>query len=339
LHAQAGGSTSANGASDSVGKNAQLAEALQLTGSAVKLHNAGKSKEALPLAERALKLREEALGAEHLLVAESLINLGGVQFALGKPLKTRSLYQRALAIYEKGQGADNARLISLHDSLGVLERFALADYAAAVEHFERTLALREKTLGEVHADFIRNLYTLAELYALRSQNEPALALHRRVVKIREKDEAQHPFDLVQALERLICLSQRLGREAETKDAERRAAQIRAREKERQEREKAAAKDSLTDDQSVEGGVLKGKITSRPQPAYPAVAKRQSITGTVIVYITVDETGRVVDASSCGHPLLAEAALRAAYGARFSPTLLGSKPVKVSGTITYNFALQ
>jgi len=38
----------------------------------------------------------------------------------------------------------------------------------------------------------------------------------------------------------------------------------------------------------------------------------------------------------GHPLLQNAAERAARSARFSPTLLGGQPVKVSGVIVYNF---
>ncbi|HJR08362.1 MAG TPA: TonB family protein [Pyrinomonadaceae bacterium] len=331
--------TPTKGASETAATSAQLAEALQLTISAVKLHNEGKSKEALPLAERALKLREEALGAEHQLVAESLVNLGAVQSATGKPDKVRSLYNRALAIYEKGGGANNVKLIRLHDALGVLERFAFANYAAAIEHYESTLALREKAPGTEPDDVIKNLYTLAELYALRGQNEQALAMHRRVVKIREKEEAKESSSLASALERLSCVSERLGREEEAKDAERRAAQIWAREEERREREKAEGKNSISGGQLVQGGVINGKAISKPQPVYPEAAKQQRITGTVIIYVTVDEAGRVIQASSCGHPLLAEASLRAAYGARFSPTLLSGMPVKVNGIITYRFILQ
>jgi len=52
---------------------------------------------------------------------------------------------------------------------------------------------------------------------------------------------------------------------------------------------------------------------------------------------IDETGKVVSASAAGgHPLLQAAAVSAARGARFSPTLLSGQPVKVSGIITYNF---
>jgi protein TonB len=91
---------------------------------------------------------------------------------------------------------------------------------------------------------------------------------------------------------------------------------------------------------VSGGVLNGKAISKPQPAYPPIAKAARAAGTVTVQILVDESGRVVSASAVsGHPLLQQAAVAAARQARFSPTLLSGQPVKVSGVITYNFVLQ
>jgi protein TonB len=91
---------------------------------------------------------------------------------------------------------------------------------------------------------------------------------------------------------------------------------------------------------VSGGVLNGKAISKPQPAYPPIAKAARASGTVTVQILVDESGRVVSATAVsGHPLLQAAAVAAARQARFSPTLLSGQPVKVSGVITYNFVLQ
>jgi len=91
---------------------------------------------------------------------------------------------------------------------------------------------------------------------------------------------------------------------------------------------------------VSGGVLNGKAISKPAPPYPAVAKAARASGVVVVQITVDENGKVISASAVsGHPLLRQAAAQAAYQARFSPTLLSGQPVKVTGTITYNFNLQ
>jgi protein TonB len=52
---------------------------------------------------------------------------------------------------------------------------------------------------------------------------------------------------------------------------------------------------------------------------------------------IDEKGNVLSATAIsGHPLLRAAAVEAARGAKFSPTLLSGQPVKVSGVISYNF---
>ncbi len=89
--------------------------------------------------------------------------------------------------------------------------------------------------------------------------------------------------------------------------------------------------------TISGGVLNGKATSLPKPAYPPAARAVRAAGAVVVSVTIDESGRVISASAVsGHPLLKPAAVAAAQGARFSPTLLSGQPVKVTGVITYNF---
>lgn len=88
---------------------------------------------------------------------------------------------------------------------------------------------------------------------------------------------------------------------------------------------------------ISGGVLNGKATSLPTPAYPAAARSMHISGKVTVQVLIDEDGNVVSASAAsGHPLLKAAAVSAARRAKFSPTKLSGQPVKVSGVITYNF---
>ncbi|MFN2501261.1 MAG: TonB family protein [Pyrinomonadaceae bacterium] len=89
--------------------------------------------------------------------------------------------------------------------------------------------------------------------------------------------------------------------------------------------------------TISGGVMNGKATSLPKPAYPAAAKAVRASGSVSVQVLISESGSVISASAVsGHPLLRAAAEGAARGARFSPTLLSGQPVKVSGVITYNF---
>jgi TonB family protein len=86
------------------------------------------------------------------------------------------------------------------------------------------------------------------------------------------------------------------------------------------------------------GVINGRATSLPKPAYPATALAINAQGKVSVQVLIDETGHVVSARAVsGHPLLRNAAEIAARNARFSPTLLSNVPVKVTGVIVYNFS--
>jgi protein TonB len=90
---------------------------------------------------------------------------------------------------------------------------------------------------------------------------------------------------------------------------------------------------------ISAGVLNGRAVSLPRPAYPAIARAARVSGLVVVQIIIDEEGKVVSASAIsGHPLLIEAAVQAARLARFTPVRLEGQPVKVSGTLSYNFVL-
>ena len=88
---------------------------------------------------------------------------------------------------------------------------------------------------------------------------------------------------------------------------------------------------------ISGGVLNGKAISKPEPAYPPVAKVAKASGTVVVQVTVDENGDVISAAAVsGHPLLQQAAVAAARKAKFTPMKLSGVPVKFTGVLTYNF---
>jgi TonB family protein len=90
---------------------------------------------------------------------------------------------------------------------------------------------------------------------------------------------------------------------------------------------------------VSGGVLNGKAVNLPKPVYPLTAKSARMTGVVAVEVVIDVNGRVISARAVNGPaLLQQAAVQAAYQAKFSPTILSGQPVKVVGTINYNFSL-
>jgi TonB family protein len=108
---------------------------------------------------------------------------------------------------------------------------------------------------------------------------------------------------------------------------------------------------------INGGVLNGKAIKLVKPAYPGEARSAGLAGTVYVSVVIDESGMVISAAAptgsltvkksvgdqivevevpAADPLLRDAAEKAALESRFSPTLLSGRPVKVAGTIIYNF---
>ena len=85
---------------------------------------------------------------------------------------------------------------------------------------------------------------------------------------------------------------------------------------------------------ISGGMLNGKAIYLPLPEVPAGQP----TGVVMVQVLIDEQGTVIDAKAVSGPAtLHVAAVNAARLARFMPTVLAGEPVKVSGTLAYNFA--
>jgi TonB-like protein len=84
---------------------------------------------------------------------------------------------------------------------------------------------------------------------------------------------------------------------------------------------------------ISGGMLNGKAIYLPMPEVPP----GEASGVVLVAIVVDEGGNVIEARAVSGPQhLHAAAVNAARLARFSPTLLLGEPVRVSGTLSYNF---
>jgi protein TonB len=80
-------------------------------------------------------------------------------------------------------------------------------------------------------------------------------------------------------------------------------------------------------------MLNGKAIYLPTPE----AQAGQPGGVVMVQILIDEQGTVIEAKAITGPVaLHPAAVNAARLARFMPTILAGEPVRVSGTLSYNF---
>ena len=89
-------------------------------------------------------------------------------------------------------------------------------------------------------------------------------------------------------------------------------------------------------------VLQSSAIRMVETVYPPLARAAGVTGSVVVDVTVDESGNVIRAiAESGHPVLREPAVMAARGWRFKPFKLdGGRgiPIRVSGTIKFDFKL-
>lgn len=90
---------------------------------------------------------------------------------------------------------------------------------------------------------------------------------------------------------------------------------------------------------VSVGSLLDKATQKIAPTYPPLARNLGVAGVVTVYVVVDEKGQVEAVERTNGPaLLQRPATDAARRWRFRPTLVEGQPVRVSGYISFNFAL-
>ena len=223
---------------------------------------------------------------------------------------------------EPGQptGAEAAQLNATVDKL--IEE---AKYKEALPLAERVLGIEEKTLGPDHPKVARALYILAVLYHAKGDDKQAGLFDKRAIAIWERAPATADPDYLRALERYACLK---WKNNEVKEASEIGSRIRA--------VIALSKN----ERGVAGEPVKDAKTDRRPTADTNNGKQAPASGEVKVRILVDETGTVACACAMtGNPLLEEAAVQAAYRARFSPTLRKGVPVKVDGVISYHFVLQ
>jgi len=309
-----------------------LKEADNLSRQVVQLYQAGKFDEALPLAERALALREGALGANDRRVAAALGNVAALRLASKDFDKAETLYRRALATYEAAGEQDSAAVMGVLDRLVFLSAIK-QDFDKAETSALRLVAIAEKKYKPQQLEMAGALVHLAEVARLRQDHKGARSLYARIVGILEQYAP-----VAVSPEIRLALANYLG----LLYAEERGRDSKLTEQINKLFVSIASSAASGGTKAVEGGVINGKAVYKPQPEYPPAARASRAQGVVRVKVTVDETGKVIEAKvfdSVPHPLLASVSADAARLARFTPTLLSGTPVRVTGTITYRFVLQ
>jgi protein TonB len=83
-----------------------------------------------------------------------------------------------------------------------------------------------------------------------------------------------------------------------------------------------------------------ELLEAAKPEYPDIARRAGVEGRVVVWVIIDEEGRVISAeiASSDAPILNEASLEASYRHRFTPAYQRDVPVKSKISIRFRFVL-
>ena len=298
----------------------ELAEATKLTESVAQLFKEEKFDEALPLAKRALEIRERLLPRTDPRVAMSLGYVGDLYIAKRDYDNAKKTFERLLQLQEEQGGPNDVKLASTLDRLAVLYNRD-GKPAKAEELYQRALALREKALGPEDVQVADTYYALGQLYRVRKEFDKALNSYRRslVIYVRDRENTADAFE--RASTGLSCVGYESGNKAVFTELEAIRKQF------------APAQPRPQVDK-----ILNGSAVVLAKPEYPARAREQHLSGTIVVQVDIDEEGKVTSAKDvCGGvPYLGEAAVKAALKSRFAPTTISGVPVKVKGVLQFNF---
>jgi len=148
---------------------------------------AGEYQQALPVYEEALKIREQVGKQED--YAESLSNLASlyqVQEQYNK--QAEPLYQKSLQIYEQVFVLSKQHLTDYASTLNNLGNLysSQGQYEQAFPLLQKSLKIREETLGKQHQDYATSLVSLAELYRGQSKYEQAKQRYQEALEIYER---------------------------------------------------------------------------------------------------------------------------------------------------------
>ena len=190
-------------------------------------------------------------------------------------------------------------------------------YDKALPLAQRALELREKMLGPDHMLTGDACANLAAVYmAMGGNGKKAKPYLERAIAIREKDPAADKAIMIRLLDRYMCLTAGEPAKDETGEMRKRLFKL---------------ENGIDWDESTH------KLISWPKPTYPMEARPNKISGTVVVKVTVDETGKVIEAKVlCGNPILVKGIGDSVWNARFKPRTAAEGPSKLINLLLYNF---
>ena len=166
----------------------------------------------------------EKLGWNDARLAGSISGLAQGYLQQGNYAASESLFQRSLAILEKGPGPENPALAGILNNLATVYRLR-GNYAAATPPAQRSLAILEKSFGPDHQNVAIGLNNLALILRLKGDYEAARPLLVRSLSILEKNLGKEHPNVAIGLNNLVLLQRLQGKNAEAEPLARRSLSI------------------------------------------------------------------------------------------------------------------
>lgn len=300
-------------------QQALIVEASKLSRDAAQLQGQGKLDEALKLAHRVVDLKRRVYGENNRVVADALSQLGSLYVSKVNYHRAEEQFRKALSIYERN-GQPTSLMAYVLDSLTVL-RWIPRDYEKAEDYGKRALELKAQLYGEKSLHFFKSIDNLLKVYESAEKTSALNALYARALAIVEETKDRIPDRL--ALFRYHC---GLLKGKQTPEV---VAMLRHIE--------ALLAWNPASQTPMTFGVLNGRALNLVRPPYPDEARARHASGVVVVHVQIDECGNVTSAKAVsGDPSLKHVSELAAKAATFSPTFMRGTPVRVTGTISFNF---
>jgi len=295
---------------------------VKLNETVISLYRSQKFDEAVKPAQQAVDLNIKIYGLERRETAVAYTNLGVIYREKRKYKDSVENLQKAADIYQKIPDAKGAETFSAYEALA-FSQFLDGRKTEAEASYLKTIEIADSKFGKESKESFSPSLNLASVYARNQKSDEAAAFYLKAYALAIKNFGKESKEVEKIDDSRVC-SANYGKTGDV------------------EKYKAfeEAKSSLF---GTNGGekvrVLNGKAVSLPQPAYPAEAREQRLSGTAPIKVKIDEQGNVIEAKSiCRGDALGRAAAQAALKAKFSPTVVDGKPMQVTGVITYNFIL-
>ena len=311
---------------------AAVQEAQKISIEVVRLFNEKKFEEALPLARKVIEIREKELGKYDISVAEAWRNLAYIQFQSKDIKGAENSFEKAFNIFEKNQPLSTKQETMFVEMMEIVAFYQATDqkFDKAEKIYLQAVELREKINGKDSPELSSILQRLGRFYQAIEKYEQAAPILFRSFEIKRKMSGKDNEQIAEIFRDVSCVYRKLERTDEIEDIKKELfpdfpdSKILT----------ASGKTG-----QIQKGVVNGKALSLPRPVYPSTARAKRASGTVNVQVLIDETGNVIHACAVdGAKLLHRVSEISAYGAKFEPTFLDGKPVKVNGIIVYKFVL-